>query len=84
MVKREVPEGWVGGAEVRNADLDPLLAIVSADLGTTGVVANLPEVETVAGVATAPVEPSPEEWVGQEVSTSEMFWQLLADAGFEC
>ena len=73
MVKRKVPEGWVEGAEVRNADFDPSVAILSADLETTGVVTNLPEVETVAGVANATVEPSMEEGVGQEVSTSENF-----------
>ena len=70
MVKRKVPEGWVEGAEVRNADFDPSMAILSADLETTGVVTNLPEVEMVAGVANATVEPSMEEGVGQEVFTS--------------
>ena len=84
MVKRKVPEGWVEGAEVRNADFDPSVATLSADLETVGVVTNLPGVETVAGVANATVEPSSEERVGQEMSTSEKFWQLLADAGFEC
>ena len=84
MVKRKVPEGWVEGAEVRNVDFDPSVAILSADSETMGVVTNMPEVETVAGVANAAVEPSLEEGVGQEVSTSEKFWQLLANAGFEC
>ena len=82
MVKRKVPEGWVGGAEVRNADLEPLLANVSAERENTGVVASLPETETVTEVVTAPVELGPSELIGQEVSTSELFWQLLA--GFEC
>ena len=84
MVKRKVPEGWVEASEVRNANLEPLSATVSEEREDIGSVASLPEAKAVAEVATPQVEPSPNELAGQEVPAYEMFWRLLAEAGYEC
>ena len=55
---------------------------MSEECEDTGFVACSPGAQVVVEVATPQVEPSPNELIDQEAHAAEMFWQLLAEAGY--
>lgn len=84
MVKCKAEECWTEEPEVDVVSTEVASAKVATECGSTAGVTGMPDTGVPIGLMATQAGPTVNEVAKHEVPIIEVFWQILARAGYEC